>query len=323
MKRLGRVRECDAKYLTGRPSFTGASWGDTLNLKSGISSIGIAVTEDTTASFDAGLGKPLRGSKSASARLGLQEKYDEVDAYGAAKGIYSSATTPLLSHIWPSISQKRFSIKVERSKSAGHGAKKEMQGIAISRKMSDHDMYGANGSEFRSSSMGTGYDKHVAAEISNLPANMRRQYEKDLEKKRSRHAKSETKKSKWNASPHCVAPVDVKLKDSPFKKITYEEFHVKTKTKGQKQVKDSYKTRPFKIVMPKQVQWEQNKKVAKKKWGSVKLKQSIAGRLRSLNLSLHAGAVSIPGALGGLDEGDEDAEDTNAGISLPVLVATV
>ena len=59
--------------------------------------------------------------------------------------------------------------------------------------------------------------------------------------------------------------------------------------------------------MPKQVQWEQNKKVAKKKWGSMKLKQSIAGRLRSLNLSLHAGAVSIPGALGGLDEGDEDA----------------
>ena len=41
MKRLGRVRECDAKYLSGRPSFTGASWGDTLNLKSGISAIGI------------------------------------------------------------------------------------------------------------------------------------------------------------------------------------------------------------------------------------------------------------------------------------------
>ena len=44
--------------------------------------------------------KGLRGSKSASARLGHLEKYDEFDAYGAAKGIYASESTPLLSHIW-------------------------------------------------------------------------------------------------------------------------------------------------------------------------------------------------------------------------------
>jgi len=309
MKRLGRVRECDAKYLSGRPSFTNSSWGDTLNLTSGLSTITtIAVEEEEAGSPSPKKG--LRGSKSASARLGHLEKYDEFDAYGAAKGIYASESTPLLSHIWPSISQKTFTKSVQRSKSAGHGARKELEGIAIARKQSEHDMYSASGSEFRSSTMGTGYDKHEAAELSNLPANMRRQYEADLKKKRSKAAKSEQKKSKWDPSPHVAIPVDARLKDNLFKKVTYEEFHEKTKKKSQKRTKKSYCQSPFKIVMPAPVVWEQNKKMAKKKWGSLKFKREISSRLRVLGMSGQIGML----------KGVVEEELTP---KLPALVATV
>ena len=213
----------------------------------------------------------------------------------------------------PSISQKSFTLSVRRSKSAGHGARKEMKGIAIARKMSENDMYGVDGSEFRSSTMGTGYEKHEAAELSNLPANMRRQYEAALQKKRSKAARTETKKSRWNASPHVVPPVDVKLKDSPFKKFSYEQFHEKTKTMGQEQVKKSYKSSPFQVVLPKQVMWEKNKKMAKQKWGSVKLHQAVSARLRIFSPK----TLSIPGGVIEEDEGG-----TNE-VLLPALATTV
>jgi hypothetical protein len=97
MKRVGvPLRECDARYLTGRPSFTLSSWGEAFDLNSLAHSIG-----DTYSHADL----EEHGSHKRRSKLSMTKSVNTMAhlaeiGYMDAKIVYASTQLPLMSHVW-------------------------------------------------------------------------------------------------------------------------------------------------------------------------------------------------------------------------------
>lgn len=249
MKRVGmKLRECDSKYLSGRPSFTLSSWGESLTLmKSGhnMSSAGSTMSNNNLP-----INHKTRGGSTSNT---IVVAHGAEAAFGEAKAVYVSASLPMLSHIWPSIERSPDATTPvsHASRSLRMGASKSTA-ETIARKVS-LDPYAADGSQFRSETMGNQLSNYTeGVHNDNLTHKMKRDVKKHrTEKITARKALESKRKQGWNAAPHVVLNTDPKLNDpSPFKAVTYEQYYKQKRKKETKKMKGAYSSMPFVIAKP-------------------------------------------------------------------------
>lgn len=246
MKRVGiKLRDCDSKYLSGRPSFTLSSWGESLTLMQAGHEM---ASGSTMKNSNLPINHKTRGRRTPSAII---VQNDAESGFLDAKAVYVSASLPMLAHIWPSI-DRQLSSHLRKRSPKKMGQSRSAPEMDIGRKAS-LDPYAAGGSQFRAETTGTQLANYSEGlQIDNLTAKGKRDYNKHRAVKiATRKALESKRKMGWNAAPQVDASRSPMLNDpSPFKSVTYKKYH-QTKTKKEaKKMKAAYTKVPFTIQRP-------------------------------------------------------------------------
>lgn len=251
MKRVGRpLRECDAKYLSGQPSFTSSSWGVKLKAVASLTLRSKGTKQDAPDEDESDELAELPSTPANPTRRNPPppEFHGADAAFADAKVVYVSSSLPLLSHLWPSITKPPHkTVRVRGPIRSTMRASQSEPVMSKNRRLS-LDPYAAAGSQFRADTTGkqlANYTHGLNADDLH-PADKRNLTASIEKKKEARRSFESKRKVAWNSAPQVEIRIDPKLSDpSPFKTITYEQYYQQKKKMRSKTVNAAYRSKPF------------------------------------------------------------------------------